>query len=214
MKKSHLLILASLPVAAAFAVLTPSYAFDHADAPATIADPSADITDVYAFMRPEGGKHLVLVMNFAPNATAGQLFDPQVDYTFYVRGISSDLSTLAAPSFKVICTFTPGTTQSMLCNINGSTHSTVVGDGADAGTLSSDVRLFAGLRSDPAFADVKAFQESVAARQNKFQTTGTNTFQGKNVRSIVVDFDVAKLVFNGDAGVSPIFAVSGETNRQ
>ena len=41
---------------------------DHISGPRALADPIADITDVYAFPSPEREGHLVLVMNTLPFA--------------------------------------------------------------------------------------------------------------------------------------------------
>jgi hypothetical protein len=41
---------------------------DHVSGPRAIADPVADITDVYAFPCPENPQHLVLIMNVFPFA--------------------------------------------------------------------------------------------------------------------------------------------------
>src|SRR5215510_12115394 len=48
-------------------------AADHADGPRASADPSADITDVFAWMSPDAGR-LVLVMDLVRNATPTSRF--------------------------------------------------------------------------------------------------------------------------------------------
>src|SRR5689334_12809021 len=86
------------------AVIRPGEAADHLDAPLAVADPASDITDVYAFMRPEpdgsGGylpsTHLVMVMNVMPLAGTTSQFSNSVTYTFRLRRINS-LSADAGP---------------------------------------------------------------------------------------------------------------------
>jgi hypothetical protein len=195
-------------------------AFDHQDAPGTIADRFADVTDVYAFMRPEsetdGGfkktSHLVLAMNFAPDIQNGQRIPTNIDYVFRVRAVSNVSSlALGSPNFKVTCNFTAATPQKLVCIANGKSAVTTVGE-SDAGAPTEGVRVFAGVRSDPAFADVEAFRNTVAAQKLQFRTPGQNTFANKNVMSIVVDLDLATVVFNG-ASSMPVFAVAAQTVR-
>jgi len=206
------------------ALTTPSAAFDHQDSPHTIADVASDITDVYAFVRPEQAtdgafvpsSHVILIMNFAPDAPAGYQVSPALDFVFRVRGIGSttDLAYADDPDVTITCTFTTSTPQKILCNVNGQNLLTDV-DSADAGPSDAPIRIFAGRRSDSAFADVGAFKDTVASHQNKFQATGTNTFAGKNVMSIVIDTDISVL-FGDDAGFgagSPLLAVAGSINR-
>jgi hypothetical protein len=64
---SLILSLASLPLSAA----------DHADGPAATADPSADITDVFAWTSADG-KSLNLVMGTSPFATTASKFSNTV----------------------------------------------------------------------------------------------------------------------------------------
>ena len=49
---------------------------DHISGPRALADPIADITDVYAFPSPERPGHLVLVMNTLPFAPAVRRCSP------------------------------------------------------------------------------------------------------------------------------------------
>ncbi len=56
------------------------------------------------------------------------------------------------------------------------------------------VRIFAGLRLDPFFMDVPREVETRASRRIAFQAQGTNTLDGLNILSIVVEFDVAKVL--------------------
>lgn len=206
---------------AVLAKLSPSHAFDHQDSPGTIANPPADIADVFAFMQPEpvGGPYtptnrLVLVMTFNPGATAATKPTPNVVYKFDVRSV--DPTTLTyndGPGFKVECSFQDATPPKVLCNANGVITIATVGD-LDAGAPSDDVRVFAGLRSDPAFADVAAVRDTIATGQSKFQNPGTNAFQGKNVMALVVELNLTNVLFMGDAGAipaNPMYAVTGQT---
>jgi hypothetical protein len=199
----------------------PSAAFDHVDSSETEAVPAADIVDVYAFQRPErataGGpfqktNHLVLVMTTNPGATAATRFDPTVRHIFRVRAVG-DAASLAADPFSggdIACTFDDATPQHAACNANGVFAKGTAGQ-VD-GQASAPLRVFIGLRSNPAFGDVDAFAQTVATGQNQLKTPGKNSFQGQNVLALVVDLDIAT-VFPGLTAPYPLLAVTGETAR-
>ncbi|MBP9112027.1 MAG: DUF4331 family protein [Polyangiaceae bacterium] len=202
--------------AIAFSVKTGN-AFDHQDTPQVAFDRAADITDVYSFMRPNGesaSNHLVLVMNTMPGATATDRFEPKLDYFFRVRTVATakEPVTVPAPEYVVRCTFSDDTvaSQKYICSVNGQQRTGSVGLQADAGADSSPIRIFAGLRADPAFADLAAIQGTLQTGVSQLKADGgVNTFAGKNVLSLVVELDVSVLVSEG----KPIFAVTGETQR-
>ena len=53
-----------------------SYAADHIDSPATVAEPTADITDLYAWMTPDAQK-LNIIMNSSQPIAAVTRFKRQ-----------------------------------------------------------------------------------------------------------------------------------------
>jgi hypothetical protein len=76
------------------------------------------------------------------------------------------------------------------------------------GTCTESLRIFAGLRSDPFYIDLPAFQKTVSTGRLSFTEVGVNSLDGFNVLSIVVEIDCAPLLQAGDG---PLFAVVGET---
>ena len=58
---------------------------DHISGPRALAEPIADITDVYAFPSPERSGRLVLVMNTLPFAQPSDLFSDGLVYRFRLR---------------------------------------------------------------------------------------------------------------------------------
>src|SRR3954469_10397161 len=58
---------------------------DHISGPRALADPVADITDVYAFPSPEQADRLVLVMNTLPMAKPSDLFSDGLLYRIRLR---------------------------------------------------------------------------------------------------------------------------------
>ena len=61
---------------------------DHISGPRALADPIADITDVYAFPSPEHSDRLVLVVNTLPMAKPSALFSEGLVYRGRVRPLS------------------------------------------------------------------------------------------------------------------------------
>ena len=58
---------------------------DHISGPRALADPIADITDLYAFPSPSEPQNLVLVMNTLPFAQPSDLFSDGLIYRFRIR---------------------------------------------------------------------------------------------------------------------------------
>jgi hypothetical protein len=225
--RKRLLLLAS--VAAAFVgvgvVTLTANAVDHKDSAQTAVDNAADIAGVYAFMRPEpdtdGGykpsSYMTAVMTFAPGATGQTRFDAAVDYTFRFMAVNgSTLAPQLVPNFKIKCNFSATAQQEVTCSVGGIVFKTTrVGAGVDAGAPTDPVRIYAGLNSDPAFADIQALSDSVASGSNKLKTPGTNAFKGANVLALVVEFDLKRIarIDASAPGPLPIFAVAAETAR-
>src|SRR4051812_47081741 len=62
---------------------------DHISGPRALAEPIADITDVYAFPSPERSGHLVLVMNTLPFAQPSARFSDGLTYRFRLRPVTA-----------------------------------------------------------------------------------------------------------------------------
>jgi hypothetical protein len=60
---------------------------DHISGPRALAEPIADITDVYAFPSPERSGHLVLVLNTLPFAPPDARLSDGLIYRFHVRSL-------------------------------------------------------------------------------------------------------------------------------
>src|ERR1700712_5151789 len=76
MKINLLTALATISVS--LAMVMSAGASDHLDSPSTVADPQADISDVYGWISPEG-RQLNLVMTIQ-----GHTFSNRVQYTLHV----------------------------------------------------------------------------------------------------------------------------------
>lgn len=230
MNARTVLVLAALGPVAMLAALRVVHASDHLDGPRVTADPQSDITDVFAFTSPADPTRVVLAMTVTPYATDASTFAPLVDYAFRVQLVEA-LSpfTLDGLAHDVVCEFSGGAAQTVTCTAPGGLSATAtVGDtngGTTTGALGT-MRVFAGLRSNPAFFDRQGALATVASGRASF--TGQNAFAGADVLAIVVEVSSAVFTLvpeggtspvadagNPDAeGGSPILAVAAETYRR
>ncbi len=211
----------AVAVAGAMLVQRASRASDHLDGPRATADPQADLTDLFAFTSPENPKHVVMAMAVVPFASSSAVFADGVDYVFRVRRIEpSTPPTIDATVLDVTCTFTGGDggPQSVTCvGPNGLMQTATVGVAAGGGDAGSAMRVFAGLRADPAFFDRQGAAATIASGRASF--TGANAFAGANVLALVVEVDTASAFAVLDAGsdagtATPMIAVAAETRRR
>jgi hypothetical protein len=211
------------------------YAADHVDGPRASADPSADITDVFAWMSPDA-QRINLVMDLVRNASASSRFSDSVQYVFHTESRPS-FGAPAAPEVDVVCVFDQD--QHVQCFAGN--EAVVSGDASDvAGIASADgkLRVFTGLRNDPFFLNLAGFRETArivttAAPSLTFDPAGcplldattagalvtqlqsapgggpaVNSFANFNVLAIVVSVDKSILTKGG-----PIVGVAASTNR-
>jgi len=194
---------------------------DHFSGPRAIADPAADIADLYVFPSPERPGWLVLVMTVFPAAAPGALFSDAVAYRFRLRPVTANTEgdvprfAVGQTEYAFSCTFAApvhpnGSTalvQTGTCvTPTGESITFNVNDGE--GTAAQGLRLFAGLRLDPFFIDLMGVQATNKLRRLAFQPKAANLLAGQNVLTIVVEAEIAGLFAAGDG---PLFAVAGET---
>jgi hypothetical protein len=242
MKRTRAVGFLVLATCGGLAAISTGRASDHLDGPRATADPQADITDVFAFTSPENPSHVVLAMGVAPYASGTARFASGVDYAFRVRRVTAPNPLTIDPApLDVVCTFDDAAAQSVRCVApRGLAAEAAVGAIAAGDGGSSPMRVFAGLRSDPASFDRQGALATIATGRTAF--TGQNAFAGANVLAIVVDLDTRAAFVppavdagidaapTGDAGVvdggadaaseggvvspRPILAVSAETIRR
>ena len=68
---------------------------DHVDGPRSIGDPSADLTDLFAFTSPENRTRTVLAACVFPSAGENAFFSNIIDYSIVVRRV-----TVAGAAFR------------------------------------------------------------------------------------------------------------------
>jgi hypothetical protein len=209
------------------------HAADHVDSPAAISEPTADLTDVFAWMDADAEK-VNLIANVAPFAEAGMIFSDAVQYVFHV-GSSMGYGE-AQTETQILCQFTAP--PEVECWVGDDEY--VAGDPSAAGGIESEsgaVKVFAGLRDDPFFFELvgfKAVVETVVGAANDLTfdeqdcpelpeetrtalvaqlmsgedgAPASDTFAGANVLSLVVQVDKTLLDASG-----PVLGVWASTH--
>jgi hypothetical protein len=135
-----------------------STASDHLDSPTVIADPRADIGDVYAWTSPDR-RRLNLVMTIV-----GHTFSDKLEYVFHVD--SGPKFGLTTATTSIVCRFAAA--READCRVGDADRAQ--GDASTPGGLQGHnhrFRVFAGLRDDPFFNNVKgtraAYEVAAAA---------------------------------------------------
>ncbi|HZX26596.1 MAG TPA: DUF4331 family protein [Telluria sp.] len=137
--------------AALLALAAVTHASDHLDTPRVIADPRLDIGDIYAWTSADG-RQLNLVMTIV-----GHAFHKDAEYAFHIDSGRRFGHTTARTD--IICRFASMTQGD--CRLGPREH--ISGDPSrSAGLPSGDGRsaLFAGLRDDPFFNNVKGSRDA------------------------------------------------------
>lgn len=211
-------------------------AADHVDGPRASADPSADITDVFAWMSPDA-THVNLVMDLVRNASPDSKFSDSVQYVFHTSSAATFGAT-SSTDVEVICQFDAA--QAVECWVGDDDY--VKGDAHGVGGISSDdgrVTVFTGLRNDPFFFNLPGFRATAravtaAASSLTFDGAGCPALDGATSTALVTQlksspeggpaadgfarFNVLALVVQVDKSLltagGPILGVSGSTYRR
>jgi hypothetical protein len=172
---------------------------DHISGPRALAEPIADITDVYAFPSPERPGHLVVVMNTLPFAKVTDALSDGLIYRFRIRPLTAATGSGGAPfavgerEFVFDCVF--GEAAGGAAVEQQGTCTTPAGDTVtfrvndERGEPAHGVRAFAGPRWDPFIMDAPAALETIATGKLAFTDHGSIYLDGKNVLSLVVEID-------------------------
>src|ERR1700688_266960 len=192
---------------------------DHVSGPRAVADPVADITDVYAFPCPETRPRLVLIIKGFRFAGPLAPFSDAIIYRIRLRSVAAP-STDRPRIFKVgdvevTFDFTFGIPANLESNAppaqfgqcvtpQGEIISFRVND--EKGGRGNGVQIFTGQRSDPFFLDGNMARKTMETRKISFKEVGSDLLYAKNVLSIVLKIEWAKLLDGG-----PLFAVVAET---
>src|SRR5712672_1555250 len=124
-------------------------ASDHLDSPATVANPQADIGDVYAWVSPEG-RQLNLVMTIQ-----GHTFSDKVQYVLHID--SGRVFGHTSASTSIVCRFAAA--NAVKCKVGNADSAS--GDPTNTVGIEGRnhrFRVYAALRNDPFYNNVKGLQ--------------------------------------------------------
>ena len=190
---------------------------DHISGPRALADPIADITDLYAFPSPSHPQNLVLVMNTLPFAQPSDLFSDGLIYRFRIRPLSpitpngyrAPFAT-SGDELVIDCVFSDPTGEPDAAPpVQVGTCTTSTGEsvafrvGDPEGVTGQGVRVFAGVRWDPFIMDAPAALKTIATGKLAFTDPSAIYLDGKDVLSLVVEIDTHAL---GDAALIGVVA--------
>lgn len=148
--RSSIVVRAAVAALLALGAASSAHAADHLDTPSVIADARLDIGDVFAWTSPDG-RRLNLAMTIV-----GHSFSDKHRYVFHVDSGPRFGKTTTTTSID--CRFVGGETQ---CRAGGAGH--VRGDASQPAGIegrSRRFRVFAGLRDDPFFNNVRGTREA------------------------------------------------------
>lgn len=209
----------------------PALAADHLDTPTLIADPAADIGDLFAWTAADG-KRLNLVMDIV-----GKRFSDQVQYVFHVDSGQALGRTTA--STRLVCQFDAAGAASCWAG----RADRLQGDAGSPDGLASRsgrLRVFAGLRDDPYFNNVRgtrsalnAAGDAIRSGQAAQDASGFRRFdaqtlkripelwsqtQGGPARNFLAGWTTSAIVVSVDLDLvnsgGPLLAVWGRTERR
>jgi hypothetical protein len=173
---------------------------DHIDGPRQVSDPSADLTDLFAFTSPENPARTVLAANVFPTCGVDAVFSNAINHSIVVRrarvagvGDATKFET-SDPELRFSFRFdalergtNPNPIQRGVCTLpDGQTLRFVANEENGSSTPDGTFRVFAGLRSDPFFL-------AWLFRGNTM-TPVHNLLEHDNVLCMVVEFDTRRVI--------------------
>src|SRR6185312_5365570 len=185
---------------------------DHVDGPRSIGDPAADLTDLFAFTNPENPQRTVLAACVFPSAGEDAFFSNVIGYSIVLRRVTvagvgnaakfqpSDDEIRFSFRFDVLKRNPAGKSiQRGVCSLpDGREVLVTVNDENGGSTPDRDVRVFAGVRSDPFYLawDVAALKKL------------PNLLQHSNVLCCMVEVDTRHVL---DPARGSLFGAIAET---
>jgi Domain of unknown function (DUF4331) len=218
---------------------SPAAASSHREAPLIAEDPSADVTDLYAFRSPDRPDTVTIIGNWIPgeDPAAGPnwyTFSPRARYALHIDRTGDgkpELSYVFRFRNKEPVAFLGNTVQTYSVTRVEGRRSTVLGTGletppnnigprstpnyrslAAAGVrdLPGGIKVFAGQRDDAFFGDIGAIFDLVAIRSGTGATGGgKDFFAGYGVHAIALQIPIAQV-----DTASHVIGVWATTERQ
>jgi len=193
-------VLGLVAVAAVAAMVTiPAMSADHLDAPSTKKDGRIDINDVYVF-HPGASQNrnrtvLAMTVNPAAGVISGTTFRPGANYELL---IDTDGDAKAEITVRTQFSAVDNGQQDYRVHVIRGNDGNVMVRGTTNQVVEQDgVKTFAGLRDDPFFFDLAAFNAGAAFCPGG---VGTDFFLGLNTSAIVVEVPTS-MIGSGPVGV-------------
>ena len=202
-------VLGLLAVAAVATVAAiPAVSADHLDAPSTKKDGRTDINDVYVF-HPGASQNLkrtvlAVTVNPAAGVISGTTFRPNARYELLI-----DNNGDARPDITIRTQFSAvddGEQEYTVRRIKGDDSKVIARGETNEVETEDGVKAFAGLRDDPFFFDLAAFNAGAAFCPGG---VGTDFFLGLNTSAIVVEVPTS-MIGSGPVGVWGRTVVGGD----
>jgi len=202
-------VLGLLAVAAVATVAAiPAVSADHLDAPSTKKDGRTDINDVYVF-HPGASQNLkrtvlAVTVNPAAGVISGTTFRPNARYELLI-----DNNGDARPDITIRTQFSAvddGEQEYTVRRIKGDDSKVIARGETNEVETEDGVKAFAGLRDDPFFFDLAAFNAGAAFCPGG---VGTDFFLGLNTSVIAVEVPTS-MIGSGPVGVWGRTVVGGD----
>jgi hypothetical protein len=147
---------------------------DHLDAPATMAEPTADVNDVFAFLDKPGDPttNVIFAMTVYPAAPADAKFSDTVQYVLHTQSGAAFGQTTT--DFNIICQFDAAQVASCWAGANEYVTGNASGE-AGLTSASGKLKVFAGLRADPFFFNLDGFKHAVSTVDTAVAGGSVNT---------------------------------------
>jgi hypothetical protein len=151
---------------AAFLVTRTTHAADHLDSPTLVANPLADINDVYVWMEADTMK-VNLAMTVSPGDPGGmtRAFSPAVQYVFHVHSKPMlGVGQMTTKETQIICVFANNMSVQCWVKDNTGTLDYATGNPNNDAGLSSQLgkfKVYAARRTDPFFFNLQGFRNAV-----------------------------------------------------
>ncbi|HEY5755402.1 MAG TPA: DUF4331 family protein [Steroidobacter sp.] len=156
-------------IVVAMLAASPLFAADHLDTPSVIADPRADIGDVFAWTSHDA-RRLNLAMTIV-----GHTFSDQLEYVFHIDSGKGFGKTTATTD--IVCRI--ASASNVLCKVGNAD----VASGDASGPKGVEgrnkrLRVFAGLRDDPFYNNVKGTREAYGVAADAMMGVSKNDAAG------------------------------------
>ncbi|MGA9637093.1 DUF4331 family protein [Flavobacterium sp.] len=179
-------------------------AADHIDAP-SVTNNASDITDFYAFQG-QDTNNLVFAVNtqglLTPGTTAAASFNENVMIEVNIDNTGNNIEDLVIQAIRkgdkmyFFGPYAPSATgKASSINTSQASGSVEISKYGQAPIIADQngMKFFAGPRDDPFFFDLGQYQAVIGMTATGFKPTGTDTFAGTNVLSVVIEVPKSKL---------------------